>query len=130
VTDQGGFVADSSVSDISSRTGFVQSHVSVSVARLVQRGLVETFTDPTDGCRTRVRFRAVAVRAVTARAGRDVHDVLAAVGIDVDRARRVGGILSIEVRRYEFDERDEDDGARAVRHHSRWPARERRGRVR
>jgi DNA-binding MarR family transcriptional regulator len=82
--------AESSVSDISARTGFVQSHVSVSVAQLKQRGLVETRTDPADGRRTRVRVTGVAVRAVTARAGRDVNGAIVA---DAEQARRVSALL-------------------------------------
>ncbi len=85
--------AESSVSDISARTGFVQSHVSVSVARLKQRGLVETRTDPADGRRTRVRVTGVTVRAVTARAGRDVNDAIGAVVADAEQARRVSALL-------------------------------------
>ncbi len=85
--------ADSSVSDVSARTGFVQSHVSVSVARLKQRGLVETFTDPADGRRTRVRVAGGAARAITARAGRDIHDTLAEVVADAEQARRVSVLL-------------------------------------
>jgi predicted transcriptional regulator len=42
----------SSISETSERTGFAQSHVSVSVARLKARGLAETETDPADGRHT------------------------------------------------------------------------------
>ena len=46
----------SPVSEIRARTGFAQSHVSESVARLKERGLIETFADPRDRRRTRVRL--------------------------------------------------------------------------
>jgi Winged helix DNA-binding domain len=39
----------SSISETSKRTGFAQSHVSVSVSRLKARGLAATETDPADG---------------------------------------------------------------------------------
>src|SRR3954452_16774664 len=45
----------SSVSEIAQRTSFVQSHVSASVARLAQRGVLTAGSDPTDGRRTRVQ---------------------------------------------------------------------------
>jgi DNA-binding MarR family transcriptional regulator len=75
---------DSSVSDIARRTGFAQSHVSVSVARLTERVLVTTASDPADGRRTRVRVGVDALAAITRRADRSVDDVL---GQAVDRAR-------------------------------------------
>jgi DNA-binding MarR family transcriptional regulator len=44
----------SSVSEITARTGFPQSHVSASVARLRQHGALMTTTDPADHRRTLV----------------------------------------------------------------------------
>ncbi|WP_210407891.1 winged helix DNA-binding protein [Allokutzneria sp. NRRL B-24872] len=46
---------DSSVSEITARTGFPQSHVSASVARLREAGVLLTTTDPGDRRRTLVR---------------------------------------------------------------------------
>jgi DNA-binding MarR family transcriptional regulator len=46
---------NSPVGEISARTGFPQSHVSASVARLRERGAVVTTTDPKDRRRTLVR---------------------------------------------------------------------------
>lgn len=43
---------DSSISDITARTGFPQSHVSAAVARLRRSGAVQTRTDPKDARRT------------------------------------------------------------------------------
>jgi len=85
--------ADSSVSDISARTGFVQSHISTSVARLKRRGLVDTASDPGDGRRTHVSVTDVAERAITARAGRNVDDALATAITDRAKARRVSALL-------------------------------------
>lgn len=85
--------ADSSVSDISARTGFVQSHISTSVARLKRRGLVDTASDPGDGRRTHVTVTDVAERAITARAGRNVEDALATAITDRAKARRVSALL-------------------------------------
>jgi DNA-binding MarR family transcriptional regulator len=83
----------SSVSEIQARTGFVQSHVSASVARLRQRGLVQTTPDPADGRRTRVRVARDARRAIMARAGRRVDQAIARAVDDPDQARRVTVLL-------------------------------------
>jgi DNA-binding MarR family transcriptional regulator len=85
--------SDSSVSEIQARTGFVQSHVSASVARLRQRGLVQTTPDPADGRRTRVRVARDARRAIMARAGRRVDQAIARAVDDPDQARRVTVLL-------------------------------------
>lgn len=68
---------DSAVSEIQARTGFAQSHVSQSVARLKERGLVETPADPADRRRTRVRLTDLARWAVLTRAGRPADEVIA-----------------------------------------------------
>jgi DNA-binding MarR family transcriptional regulator len=44
----------SSIGEITARTGFPQSHVSASVARLREAGVLETSVDPGDGRRTLV----------------------------------------------------------------------------
>lgn len=46
----------SSISEITARTGFPQSHVSSSVARLREQGVLETWPDPADGRRTLVKL--------------------------------------------------------------------------
>jgi DNA-binding MarR family transcriptional regulator len=46
---------DSSVSELTTRTGFPQSHVSASVARLRDAGVLATAIDPQDRRRTLVR---------------------------------------------------------------------------
>jgi DNA-binding MarR family transcriptional regulator len=83
----------SPVSEIKARTGFAQSHVSESVARLKERGLIETFADPRDRRRTRVRLSETARQAVLARAGRDADDVIARAIADRERAERASALL-------------------------------------
>jgi DNA-binding MarR family transcriptional regulator len=46
----------SSISEVTARTGFPQSHVSASVARLRDEGVLDTSIDPADGRRTLVRL--------------------------------------------------------------------------
>jgi DNA-binding MarR family transcriptional regulator len=83
----------SSVSQIQARIGFVQSHVSVSVARLRQRGLVDTTSDPDDGRRTRVRVSEAAKRAIMARASHRVDDAITHAVAHPDQAQRVTVLL-------------------------------------
>ncbi|YCK39273.1 MarR family winged helix-turn-helix transcriptional regulator [Actinomadura sp. ATCC 39365] len=82
------------VGEIQARTGFVQSHVSASVARMRERGLVRTEPDPADGRRTLVTLTEPALAAVHRRAARPVEEaVRAAVGDDPERAARVVALL-------------------------------------
>ncbi|MEV4396304.1 helix-turn-helix domain-containing protein [Nonomuraea sp. NPDC049607] len=84
----------STVGEIQARTGFVQSHVSASVARMRERGLVRTAPDPDDGRRTQVTVTEPALNAVHRRAARPVAEaVRAAVGDDPERAARVVALL-------------------------------------
>jgi DNA-binding MarR family transcriptional regulator len=83
----------SPVSEIKARTGFAQSHVSESVARLKESGLIETFADARDRRRTRVRLSEAARRAVLARAGQDADEVIARAIPDRGRAERVSALL-------------------------------------
>lgn len=87
------FHPGSSVNEISERSGFVQSHVSVSVARLRERGLITTESDPADGRRTRVRAADATVKAIVRRAGRGVDDSIRRAVGDPDEARRVTVLL-------------------------------------
>jgi DNA-binding MarR family transcriptional regulator len=84
---------DSSVVDIQIRSGFAQSHVSASVARLRERQLVETRPDPTDGRRIRIRVSRRAARAISRRARRPVDDVLIEATGSAARARRAAHLL-------------------------------------
>jgi DNA-binding MarR family transcriptional regulator len=81
---------DSPVTEIKARTGFAQSHISESVSRLKERGLIETAPDPADRRRTRVRLSEVARQAVLARAGRSADEVIARA---VPESERVGALL-------------------------------------
>ncbi|GLY86472.1 hypothetical protein Airi02_044010 [Actinoallomurus iriomotensis] len=83
----------SAVSEIKVRTGFAQSHVSESVARLKERGLIETPPDAVDRRRTRVWLSEAARQAVLARAGRSADEVIARVVEDHVRAGRVTALL-------------------------------------
>jgi len=83
----------SSVSEIQVRTRFAQSHVSGSLARLKERGLIETAPDPADGRRTRVFLSAVAKRAILSRASKPADDVILRVVSEPGRARRVTVLL-------------------------------------
>lgn len=74
-----------SVTEIRERTGFAQSHVSTSVARLRERGLVSTAVDTADGRRTRVEATATTTAAIGRRAGRPIRPALEAVTGDPDR---------------------------------------------
>jgi DNA-binding MarR family transcriptional regulator len=83
----------SPVSEIKVRTGFAQSHVSESVARLKERGLIHTSADPADRRRTRVTLTEVARQAVLARAGRSADQIIARAVGDRARAERAGALL-------------------------------------
>ena len=83
----------SSISEIHQRTGFVQSHVSASVSRLKERGLVKAETDPSDGRRTRVRVADGAMQAITRRAARSIDQVIGRTIGDPGQARRTTELL-------------------------------------
>jgi DNA-binding MarR family transcriptional regulator len=85
---------DSPVGEIAARIGFAQSHVSVSVARLKERGLVATRADPGDARRTRVRATDHLLAEIGRRTTRRVDDVLAATLADPTTARRVGELMT------------------------------------
>ncbi|MCL2419341.1 MAG: MarR family transcriptional regulator [Conexibacteraceae bacterium] len=68
---------DSSVGEIASRTGFPQSHVSASVARLRELGALETSIDSRDRRRTLTRL-APGIRQRSQRAEVPVESMLAA----------------------------------------------------
>ena len=82
-----------SITEIGQRTGFVQSHVSTSVARLRERGVLETTPDPTDGRRTKVQVAPPAMRAIARRARRPIDDTITTAVADADTARRVTAML-------------------------------------
>ncbi|MCP3804060.1 MarR family transcriptional regulator [Allokutzneria sp. A3M-2-11 16] len=69
---------DSSVSEITARTGFPQSHVSASVARLREDGVLVTTADPKDRRRTLVRQAPDVPKRAAKVANSTVDDALAA----------------------------------------------------
>jgi DNA-binding MarR family transcriptional regulator len=78
---------DSSITDVTTRTGLPQSYVSESVARLREQGIVETAADPADGRRTLVRVSAQHPRTVAAKGSAPVDAALAeALGEPADGA--------------------------------------------
>ncbi|MEW9531655.1 MarR family winged helix-turn-helix transcriptional regulator [Microbispora sp. NPDC049125] len=84
---------DGSVTEVHQRTGFAQSHVSASVARLKERGLIETVSDPLDGRRTRLRVTDEALKAITRRASRRVDEVIGRTVTEPAEAGRVIALL-------------------------------------
>ena len=69
------------VTEIQARTGFAQSHVSTSVSRLRDQGLIVGAPDPDDRRRTRLTLADIARRAIMRRAGRAADETIAeAVG--------------------------------------------------
>ncbi|MGN9839927.1 MarR family winged helix-turn-helix transcriptional regulator [Nonomuraea sp. H19] len=83
----------SSVGEIQTRTGFVQSHVSASVARMRERGLLETGPDPADGRRTQVRVADVAMHTLFRRATTPVDEVVRKAVPDPADAERAVALL-------------------------------------
>ncbi|MFJ2779706.1 MULTISPECIES: MarR family transcriptional regulator [unclassified Kitasatospora] len=83
----------SSVQEIRVRTGFAQSHVSGSVARLRERGLLDAAADPSDGRRTLLTVSAMARQAVHGWVAEPVEPVIARAVPDDQRARRAVELL-------------------------------------
>jgi DNA-binding MarR family transcriptional regulator len=67
---------DSPIGDIATRTGFPQGHVSTTVARLRDRGLVEVTADPADRRRSLVRVTAAFRKRVAQRKGAPIEAAL------------------------------------------------------
>jgi DNA-binding transcriptional ArsR family regulator len=84
---------DSSITDITARTGLPQSYVSESVAKLRDQGILETGTDPADGRRTLVRVSAQHPRTVAAKGSASVDAALAAALGEPDGGASVTEII-------------------------------------
>jgi DNA-binding MarR family transcriptional regulator len=80
------------VTEIQARTGFAQSHVSASVSRLREHGLIEAEPDPADRRRTRLTVADIAKRAIMRRAGRPADETIAEV-VGEEKADRVVELL-------------------------------------
>jgi DNA-binding MarR family transcriptional regulator len=63
------------------------------VARLRERGVLETTPDPTDGRRTKVQVARPAMRAIARRARRPSNDTITTAVADADAARWVTAML-------------------------------------
>jgi DNA-binding MarR family transcriptional regulator len=69
---------DSSIGEVTARTGLPQSYASESVARLREQGIVETTPDPADGRRTLVRLSSQHMCDVAKKGAVSVDAALAA----------------------------------------------------
>lgn len=70
--------SSSSIREITERTGFPQSHVSASVARLREQGVLQTALDPNDGRRTLVTLADGFRKHITTRRPVAIEAALAA----------------------------------------------------
>ncbi len=84
---------NSTVSEIRDRTGFTQSHVSASVARLRDHGLIQTAADPSDGRRTRLRTTRATTHVISKRGRRTIDDTIATAVAEPDQADRALELL-------------------------------------
>jgi DNA-binding MarR family transcriptional regulator len=82
-----------SVQDIRARTGFAQSHVSTSVARLREGGLLDAAPDPSDGRRTLLTASSEARDYIRSRAADTAEPVIARAVPDPAQASRVTELL-------------------------------------
>jgi DNA-binding MarR family transcriptional regulator len=88
---------NSSIGEITSRTGFPQSHVSASVAQLRDLGVLETSADPSDGRRTLVRLAPGMRRRATRRASAPVDAALGAALDGPDAAELAEIVAALEL---------------------------------
>jgi DNA-binding MarR family transcriptional regulator len=87
---------ESSIGEITERTGLPQSHVSQSVARLRKRGVVETASDPRDGRRTLVRLSPGVPERAAQVGSREADEALgAAMGL-TDPHEIAGTVAALE----------------------------------
>ncbi|MBI3970771.1 MAG: MarR family transcriptional regulator [Chloroflexi bacterium] len=85
---------NSSISEIAARTGFPQSHVSASVARLrAISGALETMVDPKDRRRTLVRASPEARRQAAQRVSAPIDGALAAA-LGTDDPQEIGEVVA------------------------------------
>jgi len=68
---------DSSIGEVTKRTGLPQSYASESVARLREQGIVETMPDPADGRKTLVRLSSQHMRNIATKGAVPVDSALA-----------------------------------------------------
>lgn len=85
---------DSTVRDLQAASGLAQSHVSTTVARLRDRGLVQTSSNPDDRRTTVVRLTPKARAAIRRRATTDATAALHAATGSAAAARRAEALLT------------------------------------
>lgn len=85
---------NTSISEITTRTGFPQSHVSASVTKLRETGAVETETDAEDRRRTLVRPSLEAIHQTAEHVAAPIEDALAAALGTADR-EQVAAVVAI-----------------------------------
>ncbi|MFD8492957.1 MarR family winged helix-turn-helix transcriptional regulator [Amycolatopsis sp. NPDC059657] len=73
-----------SISELTARSGFAQSHVSAAVAQLREQGAVETRPDPADRRRTLITPVEGLVTAVAQRQQRDAEQILTVALAELD----------------------------------------------
>jgi DNA-binding MarR family transcriptional regulator len=87
----------SSIGEITTRTGFPQSHVSNLVARFRSLGIVETTADPRDGRRTLVSATGELVRRASRRATSSIDaDIAAALDDPAALERALSALRTLE----------------------------------
>jgi DNA-binding MarR family transcriptional regulator len=88
---------DSSIAEITERTGFPQSLVSTAVARLRGLGLLQSGPDPQDRRRTLVRTTPVLTAIEERLSAVSVDDILAAELAPSDQSERADLIAALEL---------------------------------
>jgi DNA-binding MarR family transcriptional regulator len=86
---------DSSISEVSARTGLPQSYTSESDARLREQGMVETTPDPADGRKTLVRLSSQHMRTVAKKGAVPVDTALARALGEHDSAKLQSTLRSL-----------------------------------
>lgn len=87
---------DSAVQEITARTGFAQSYVSTTVARLREKGWVESAADPADRRRTLVRLPDLMIQAIADREGRSLDEAFATALPTLDPAARAEVLVLLD----------------------------------
>ena len=86
---------ESSISQITERTGFPQSYVSKSVGQLRELKVVETVADPADGRRTLVRATRTSAKRIGQRAKAPFDDLLREALDDPEELDEVRAALEV-----------------------------------
>jgi DNA-binding MarR family transcriptional regulator len=87
---------DSPIGDIATRTGFPQGHVSTTVARLRERGVVAVTPDPADRRRTLVHVTSEFRKRVAQRKGAPIEPALTEIAGLTDPAQAAEVVAALE----------------------------------